>query len=137
MSLIRQTALRSFANFVLTTYNTNQASVQAPLPVKISDGFCSLIFISNVDGDGLLSYFDRGVHVLWLQSLPLTYACFVHILGYAWERIYEMGDYFKSDSDFSSCFTIPSALKYLPKSSTASESSYTEIKSWLDHPKYS
>ena len=23
-----------------------------------------------VDGDGLLSYFDRRVHVLWLQSLP-------------------------------------------------------------------
>ena len=36
---------------------TNQVSVQAPLPVKISDGFCSLMFISNVDGDGLLSYF--------------------------------------------------------------------------------
>ena len=46
-------------------------------------------------------------------------------------------NYFKSDNDFSSCLTIPSALKYLPKSSTASESSYTEIKSWLDHPKYS
>ena len=28
------------------------------------------MFISNVDGDGLLSYFDRGVHVLWFQSLP-------------------------------------------------------------------
>ena len=32
-------------------------------------------------------------------------------------------NYFKSDNDFSSCFTIPSALKYFPKSSTASLSS--------------
>ena len=24
-----------------------------------------------VYGDGLLSYFDRGVHVLWFQSLPI------------------------------------------------------------------
>ena len=95
------------------------------------------MFISDVDGDGLLSYFDRGVHVLWLQSLPLTYACFAHNFGLCVESAYVMGDYFKSDSDFSSCFTIPSALKYLPKSSTASESSYMEIKSWLDHPKYS
>ena len=29
-----------------------------------------LMFISDVDGDGLLSYFYRGVHVLWFQSLP-------------------------------------------------------------------
>ena len=87
MSLLRQTAQQSFANFVLTTYNTNQVSVQAPLPVKISDGFCSLMFISNVDGDGLLSYFDRGVHVLWFQSLPLTYACFVHNLGLCGESV--------------------------------------------------
>ena len=31
--------------------------------------------------------------------------------------------YFKSENDFSSCTTIPSALKYFPKSSTASLSS--------------
>ena len=30
----------------------------------------TLMFIFDVDGDGLLSYFDRGVHVLWFQSLP-------------------------------------------------------------------
>ena len=105
MSLLRQTAQQSFANFVLTTYNTNQVSVQAPLRVKISDGFCSLMFISNVDGDGLLSYFYRGVHVLWLQSLPLTYVCFVHNLWLCGESAYEMGDltvYTKASSDSSS-----------------------------------
>ena len=41
----------------------------------------SLMFISNVNGDGLLSYFDPVVHVLWLQSLLLTYVCFMHIFG--------------------------------------------------------
>ena len=55
---------------------------------------------------------------------------------FLWMKL-EIYGYFKSENDFSSCTTIPSALKYFPKSSTASESSYTEIKSWLDHPKYS
>ena len=65
MSLHRQTAQQLFANFVLTTYNTNQVSVQAPLPVKISDGFCSLMFISNVDGDGLLdTYYGSRLYFI-------------------------------------------------------------------------
>ena len=37
----------------------------------------SLMFISNVDGDGLLSIFKARVHRLWVQSLPFCLVYYV------------------------------------------------------------